>query len=167
MKGRILGIKKTYILSAILLLTSIICIVGSVLSVFIYKLDYLWFFIFCLCAGVYQFIKGILFKLDSAFYFGISLIGVGITGFYGTFQYIYQSVLYILSFSSASFFTFVYFRQKFHLYLSILLYFITIITFLFKIKIFTIVIFVALIVVSVLIFILSFTMASKNSRKRS
>lgn len=169
MQGRIFGIKKSYILIGLLVLLSSIFLATTLLTILVFNLYYLWFFIFCLCCGLYQFAKGILFKFDSCFYFGVLLLFVGGIGFYVTFsgENYFQSVYYILAFASASYFTFVFFNQKFQLYIAILLYFATLFWFLAKIKIISIPIFLALILTSVLLFILIYTFFAWISRKRS
>ena len=163
MEGRIFGIKKSYILTAFFAISVALFVSLSLLSIFVYKLDFMWFFIFCLCTGGYQLLKGVLFKFDSAFFFGVLLLFIGGSGVYAFFmkQSYFQSVYYILSFSSASYFTYAFFDQKFHLYLSILLYFATILWFLTKIKIISVLIFVAILLSSVLIFIVGYTLLVK------
>lgn len=167
MRGRIFGIKKSYILTTALVLLVALFVAFTLLTTLVYQLYYLWFFIFCLCCGIYQFLKGILFRFDSAFYFGVLLLSVGGVGFFTTFSQFafYQSVLYILCFAIASYFTFVFFSQKFHLYLSLMLYFVTLFWFFVKIKVISIAIFVAILSASVLIFIVVYTLIIRFGKK--
>lgn len=169
MRGRIFGIKKSYILIAtfVLLVTAFLSL--TLLTILLFNQYYVWFFILCACCGVYQLLKGTLFHFDSAFYFGILLLSIAGTGFYSTYGNSYfQSLYYILDFSIASYLTFVFFGQKFQLYLAILLYFVAISWLFFKIKFISIGIFVALTCASVVIFILYYSFVNwRVGKKRS
>lgn len=167
MRGRILGIKKSYILIAALVLLAVTFLTLTLLTILLFKQYYIWFFILCACCGVYQLLKGTLFRFDSAFYFGILLLSVAGTGFYCTYCNSYfQSLYYILDFAIASYFTFVFFGQKFQLYLGILLYFVALFWLFFKIKFISIGIFVALTCISVVIFILYYSLVNRWAKKK-
>lgn len=168
MRGRIFGIKKSYILLSLLVFVCAVFLSTSLVSIFVFNLYYLWFFIFCLCCGVFQLVKGILFRFDSCFYFGVLLLLVGGIGFYTTFSgdVYFQSVYYILAFAIASYFTYVFFNQKFQLYLSILLYFADLIWLFVKIKFISLGIFLALLFTSVLLFILIYTIINMLSKRK-
>ncbi len=168
MRGRILGIKKSYILLSLLVLVCAVFLSTSLVSIFVFDLYYLWFFIFCLCCGLFQFVKGILFRFDSCFYFGVLLLLVGGVGFYTTFSGFayFQSVYYILAFMIASYLTYVFFNQKFQLYLSILLYFVDLTWLFVKIKFISVSIFVALLITSVILFILIYTLINILSKRK-
>ena len=169
MRGRIFGIKKSYILTSAFVLLAAAFLALTLLTILLFKQYYLWFFIFCACCGGYQLLKGVLFHFDSAFYFGILLLSVAGTGFYSTFfNGYFQSLYYILDFAIASYLTFVFFGQKFQLYLAILLYFVALFWLFFKIKFISIGIFVALTCASVVIFILYYSLVNWFvGRKRS
>lgn len=168
MQGRILGVKKSYILTSMMVVLSATFVALTLVSILLFNMYYLWFFIFCACCGLYQFLKGVLFKFDSAFFFGVLLICIAGVGFYVQFsgkQY-FESVFYILAFAVASYLTFIFFQQKFHLYFSIMLYFVSFEWLLTKIKVLSIPIFVAICVASVIIFILCYTLVNKHFAKR-
>lgn len=169
MQGRILGIKKTSILTFVFVLSCAITIALSLLTIFLYKNYYLWFFIFCLSFGFFELIKGLLFKFDSAFYFGILLLSIGGVGLWTNLsgKTYFQSVSYILCFAMASYFTFALFNQKFQLYLSLLLYFACILWFLVKINILSWGIFLAIMLAIVLIFILIYSLVQRYLNKNT
>lgn len=163
MRGRILGIKKSYILAAVLALSSALFLFSTLVSVLVFHLDFLWFYLFCLCAGIYQLCKAALFKLDSALYVGTLLFTISIAGIYSFALNLWNffPVLLLSSFFFASFVTFALFSQKFHLYFSILLLFIAISLFFMKINIISSAFFVALTVANVLIFVIGYTLLQK------
>ena len=138
MRGRIFGIKKSFILTSVFVALAAGFIALCPITIFLLGFKTLWFFILCGCCGIYQILKGAMFKFDSAFYFGTLLLGICATGFYTQFSGIstFEAVYYILSFAAASYLTYVFFGQKFHLYLSILLYFNAFSWLLTKIKLF-------------------------------
>ena len=168
MRGRILGIKKSYILSTAFVILSAAFLSLTPITIFVFSYNYLWFFIFCACCGLYQIFKGMLFHFDSAFYFGVLLLCVAGVGFYTQFsgQSTFQEVYYILSFAVASYLTFVFFGQKFQFYLAVLLYFNAFSWLLVKIKVLQTPIFVAICVTSVIIFILYYSLINKIVGKR-
>ena len=168
MQVRIFGVKKSLILTSLFVVLCAGFISTSLLTILLYKNYYLWFFIFCLSCGFYQLAKGVMFRFDSALYFGILLLSIGGVGFYTIFSGNgrFQSVFYILSFASASYFTYLAFNQKFQLFLAILIYFACIMWLLVKINIFSVEIFVAITVASVIIFILSYTALQMFNKKR-
>lgn len=169
MRGRILGVKKSYILLSLLILLIATFLSTSLVCIFVFELYFLWFFIFCLACGLFQFVKGILFRFDSCFYFGVLLLMIGGIGFYTTFSgnVYFQSVYYILAFACASYFTFVFFNQKFQLYLAFLLYFVDLSWLFVKIKFISLGIFLALLLTGVLLFILIYTLLNILSNKKN
>ena len=170
MRGRILGIKKSYICTTAFILLSAAFLSLTPVTILVFGYNTLWFYIFCACCGVYQLLKGVLFQFDSAFYFGVLLSGVAGVGFYVQFSgsVYFQSLYYILSFAVASYLAYVFFNQRFQLYLGILLYFVSFAWLLFKIKIISIGIFVALTALGVVIFILYYSLVNKLvGKKRS
>ena len=127
MKGRIFGIKKSFFLwvSAIILFLLFLTL-DIVLALFL-KIPVLWFYSFCLCLGIYELIKSILFRLDSAVYSGslLSLIGTSGFVFWLTNTSHFALVYILVAFSLSSFITFILCKQTFHLILSYSLFFVS------------------------------------------
>lgn len=168
MRGRILGIKKTTILSISFYLAFILFITATLLSIFLYYNYAIWFFFFCLFAGIHLLIKALLFRLDSSCYFGFLLFFLGIAGILiQIFQYFYlQSVFYVLAFALASFFTFCIFSQYFQGWLALIISLSDLAWFFYKINLITIWIFIAILCAGVLLFMLKYLIKS-YTRKRS
>lgn len=157
MRGRIFGIKKTTILKCSFILFWILSFAGIALSIWLFHDEKLWFFFFTLFQGLYLALKGSFFNLDSALYFGLSLVFVGISGIIVTFVQDVQPFafsFYFFSFALASFFIGIKFKQKYQIILAFLLFFVTADIILFKLKVFPLPIFLAIIGGVVLLFIL-------------
>lgn len=148
MSGYFYGIKKTHILRILLVLLSICFVVMSILSFTVFEKPALFFYAFCLSVGLFQVSKGLLFRLDSSFYLGTLLNFIGAFGFcfYLTSQTQF-AVFYIFSaFLIASFMTFLFFRQTFHLIVSYSIFFVNIFGLLLSKNLITLPIFIAFIV---------------------
>lgn len=167
MEGRVFKIKKTTILSVSFYLAFVLFLLFTLLSIFLFKNYYLWFFFFSLFVGGHLLIKSGLFRLDSSCYFGSVLFWIGVFGIIvnSLGLYLMQSVYYILAFSFASFTTFCFFRQRFHLLLSLILIIIDIAWFCYKIKLIALPIFIAILVTCVLSFAMRYLIS--NIFKRS
>ncbi len=167
MEGRIFKIKKTTILSVSFHMTFLLFALFTLLSIFLFKNNYLWFFFFCLFIGGHLLIKSSLFRLDSSCYFGSVLFWVGVMGLLvnSLGLYFFQSVYYILAFSFASFTTFCFFRQRFHLLLSLILFIIDIAWFCYKVKLIALWVFIMVLVTCVLSFVIRYLIS--NVFKRS
>ncbi len=158
MQGRVLGLKKTLILSISFYLSLLAITVSSTLSIVLMKNYYAWFFFLCLFAGSHLLIKSILFRLDSCCYFGFILLLVGAFGLIVHLMGImkFASVYYILAFSFASFATYCFYLQRFHLYLFLILLAVDIAWFFYKINFISLYIFIAILGAGVLLFILKY-----------
>ena len=125
MRGRIFGIKKTTILKCSFILFWLLSFAGIALSIWLFHDEKLWFFFFALFQGLYLALKGSFFNLDSALYFGLSLVFVGISGIIVTFVQDVQPFafsFYFFSFALASFFIGIKFKQKYQIILAFLLF---------------------------------------------
>ena len=148
MKGRFLGVKKTWILRSIAVVNLLIFVGLVCLSVLQLKIPSLWFYSFCLCVGAYELAKGLMFKFDSAFYFGVLLLNIGFSGFIfflldlRSYAIFFIAVAFIL----ASILTFLVYHQKFHLILAYSLTFLTLYGFLLRKNLITTPIFIAFVV---------------------
>lgn len=132
MRGKLIGLKKTWLLKIIALIY-LLLFVGLVCFCTLYlKIPNLWFYSFCFCIGIYELSKGFFFQLDSSVYFGALLTNIGISGFcFYLLELRTFAVLFIsLSFILASMFTFFFCKQKFHLILAYSLSFVTLYGFL-------------------------------------
>ena len=145
MNGRFLGVKKTWLLRGIAVVNLLIFAGLVCLCVLYLKIPSLWFYSFCLCVGAYELAKGLMFKFDSAFYFGVLLINIGISGFdfflldLRSYAIFFIAVAFIL----ASVSTFLVYHQKFHLILAYSLTFLTLYGFLLRKNLITTPIFIA------------------------
>ncbi len=131
-RGKIIGLKKTWLLRFIALLCLMLFVGLVCVCVLQLKIPNLWFYSFCISIGIYELARGFLFRFDSSIYFGSLLSNIGISGFlFYLLKLRYFTVLFIsLSFILASLFTFCICKQKFHLVLSFSLSFVTIYGFL-------------------------------------
>lgn len=140
MRGRIGNIKKSHILNAILTSFSLVYLVFIILNIVMFS-EYktIWFYAFCVLAGLYEIVKSRFFKLDSAFYFGSVIFLVGISGFLYTLTPTIQflSVYLLSAFALASLLTFIVCGQKFHLIIFYSLFFFLIFQILYKINLIT------------------------------
>ncbi len=117
MKGRFAGIKKTYLLRGAASFAFVLFVVGTILSVSLFKIPSLWFFSFCVAIGYFELAKGMLFKLDSSFYLGTLTFLIGVSGFaFLTTNTVDYSPFYIsAAFIISSIAAFVVCKQRFHL----------------------------------------------------
>lgn len=156
MRGRINGIKKTYILRGLLVSLSLIFLIFLFLDIFILPKKTLWFYCFSFLLGIYEISKSRLFKLDSGFYLGNFLFFLGVSGFIFTltktanFWYLYL----IFDFFLASFFTFIVCGQYFHLIFDYSLFFLLVFSTFYTFSIITLPIFIAFLVAFLVLFIL-------------
>ena len=156
MRSRFLSIKKSNWLIISAVLNLVIFLSLSIVCFVVLKLYNAWFFLFCINVGCHLILKGLLFKFDSSFYFGTVLLLVGALYFYSLgldILHLYP-VFILLSFSFASFITFLIFRQPFQLFLSLSLIFVTLGLLLFLLNLISVWIFLAITSASVLLFIL-------------
>ena len=146
MRGRIFGVKKTTIMSISFYLAFLLIITSTLLSVFLLKNNFVWFFFLCLFCGLHLLVKAVLFHADSSCYFGSILFFIGgfglIVHFCGLFYF--ASVFYISAFALSSFFTFLFFKQVFHLWIAIAIIVSDIAWFFYKINLLPLWIFVAI-----------------------
>ena len=167
MRGRINGIKKTYILR-FLSVALILLFIGFIfLNIFVLPFPTLWFFAFSFLLGIFEVSKSRLFKLDSGFYLGSLLIFIGISGFIFTltktneFWYLYLMFDFFLS----SFLTFLVCGQYFHLIFDFSLLFVLIFTTLYTFSFITLPIFIAFLLSFLLLFILIILLNFKRREK--
>lgn len=158
MRSYFLSIKKSNWLLISILLNSFLFIVGSVIAFVVFNNFNAWFFIFCINVGCHLIFKSCLFKFDSGCYFGTILLLIGVFYFYcSIINILYMYIVFVLlSFCVASFVTFYFYKQPFHLFLSLSLLFVTIGLLLFIIKFISLWFFLAIIAVSVILLILKF-----------
>ena len=120
--GRVGKLRKSKILNYSALICFLICLFLDSFSFFYLKIYNLWFYIFCFSVGIYLIMKSFLFTLDSSYYFGSLLFFVGIIGMLCKFFNLANvSVYFIFSFALASIFTFLRFKQFFHLIVGLIL----------------------------------------------
>lgn len=157
MRGRVFGIKKTWFLRGIALFNLLLFVALACVSFLCLKIPNLWFFSLCACIGLYELSKSILFRFDSALYFGALLTNIGANGFvfYLLHQESFAVVFVGISFATASLVTFVLCHQKFHLILAYSISFLTIYSFLLIKNLITPVIFIAFIGAFLIQFIVS------------
>lgn len=155
MRGRILGVKKTTIVSFSFYLTFLFIISSTLLTTLLLKNYFLWFFFLCLFCGTHLLIKAVLFRVDSSCYFGFLLFFIGISGILDSFLHItFVSALYIFSFALASFLTFCFFKEFFQFYLGLALFIIGLAWFFYKIYLLPLWIFLAILTACVLLFVI-------------
>ena len=153
-----LNIKKTTILRSSFIFNMLLVLAFATLS-FVFKGandDY--FFIFLTLLGLHLIIKSALFALDSTCYFGNTLFFIGSFYFYCQFVGLmrYYIAFVLLAFTTASFVTHCFFDRPFHFSLAISLFFVTIFTFMFMIKLISLDFFLAIIGVVVLLLVIRF-----------
>ena len=156
MKGRLFGIKKTYLLRASVIFSIIYFFISTTLFFINFQIFDLWFYNFCISLSIFELTKGFLFKLDSSCYFGFLLLFLGLSGYiYWLTNTIEFSLFYILlSFIFASIITYLKTGQKFHLIFSFSIIFVTIYAFLLKKNFITWSIFIAFVGLFLLLLIL-------------
>lgn len=132
MKGKTLGMKKTWLLRSIALCCLLLFAGLTTFCVVSLKVPNLWFYSFCLCIGIYELSKGLLFRFDSALYFGLLLTSIGASGFVFYLLQLRQYAAFFIatSFVVASVLTFILCHQKFHLILAYSIGFLTLYAFL-------------------------------------
>lgn len=129
MNGRLFTIKKTTWINLSFTISVLIATIGGLLSFFYFNKEYYFFYIFCLCTGMHLILKSFLFRLDSACFLGILLMLIGFFFFYVNYWEIfnYFGIFVLLAFSAASLFVYYFFNQKFHMVISLSLFFVAVI----------------------------------------
>ena len=153
MQGRILGIKKINILITTCVFNACLFISSIFFSIFVLRRSEFWFYFFLIFVGFYLLTKAFLYKSDANCYFGFTLFFLGMFLFlnnYFSFDYLFIAI--VLSFALSSLFTFMFFKQKFHLIYGINFLFWCLIYCLFRQKFFNLVIFFVLLLIFVFIF---------------
>ena len=123
MQGRILGVKKSTILQSCFWVNCALWLFFTLFSIFFWKNYYLWFFIFCFFTGLQQLAKSVLFKLDSACYFGFLLSltgGIGFVCYFVSLQY--KFFYFLAAISLASVFTCLFTKQTLHLFFAVIVF---------------------------------------------
>lgn len=158
MKARVLLIKKSSLLYLSLAVNILLFIIFSLSFCLTLENYNLWFFFFCLFVGAHLINKSLLFKFDSSCFFGAALLLIGLLYFVAYyFQIInFYSVFLLVSFSFASFSTYIFFQQNFQLALSLSLFFVSIGLLLYKIKLISFLIFLAIIGLSMILLIVRY-----------
>lgn len=155
MEGRLLGIKKSIILTftAIFMLFSFITL--SVLSFTTFKKPELWFYSFCLCVGLYEETKSLTLKIDSSCFIGTLLLWIGTVGFLTSYLPIKEFLPLLMTFSvaAASLTTFVFYKQKYHIIFAFMIMFVSFYWFLLIKKLISLNIFIAFVTSFLLLFI--------------
>ncbi len=153
MRSKIAGVKKINILRWTVIVNSILFISSIFISIFVLNVPKLWFYFFCFFAGEYLLIKSYLYKTDSNFYLGFVLVFLGLfltCNHYLAFTSLFNAI--VNSFTLASFFTFAFYKQLFHLFLSAVLICCMVLYHFYRQNILNIYIFFALIILIVFIF---------------
>jgi hypothetical protein len=164
-KSRVFGIKKINILKSIVIINAVLFVVSIFVSIFVLKNPKIWFYFFCTFVGFYLLVKSYLYKNDSNCYLGFLLLFVGfLLCFNEFFLIIEEGYMILFSFISASFMTFVFYQQKFHLFLSIILFLILGLLYMLGQNIINIYIFFGLI--SLIIFLFLFIYVKIKIRKK-
>lgn len=123
----------------------VLCVFFILFSIFYIKNYYLWFFVFTFFVGIIMLTKSVLFKVDSACYFGFVLLLLGVSGFCAYFFDLNYKYFYILSaFGAASLLTFFFTHQKFQFFAGVLLTVSATVGFLYSNKIINLAIFLAI-----------------------
>ena len=166
MYGRILGIKKTLFLRGFAVFATLCFVALCLLSVYVFKIPDLWFYGFCLCLGSFEILKSMLFKLDSSFYLGTLVEGIGVVGFIFCFLHTpHLAPFYILlAFISASLLTSLFCGQRFHLIIAFSLSFVGLYAYLLTKSFITPPIFIAFVTAFLVLFILEILLSIKRRR---
>ncbi len=168
MRGRIGNVKKSNILSAVLISFLVIYITFIILNILLFSYyKAIWFYAFCTLTGLYEILKSRFFKLDSAFYFGTAIFLVGVSGFVYTFTNTldYLSIYLLSSFALASMLSFLVCGQKFHLIIFYSLFFVLIFQLLYKLNLITYSISIAICLSFLLLLIVIITVSFLCSKK--
>jgi len=119
-KGYFLGIKKSIVLRISAIVNIIIALFFIIFTSLYFKIYDIWFFIFSICTGNYFILKSILFLSDASCYLGSLLFSIGIIGLLIKFLNLNNSmVLYFLCVSFTSLIVCIFFKQSFHMFLTI------------------------------------------------
>ena len=166
MRGRLFGVKKSYILRAVIILMLLSTIASSLACILVLKIYDLWFFNICLALGIFQMTKAMLFKLDSCLYLGSLLILIGTSGYvFWLTKTLDYAIFYIsLAFAISSIFTFIKCGQKFHLVFAFSTIFVTLFGLLVKKNLITLPIFIAFVGSFLLLLILEITIFFKRRK---
>lgn len=155
MRGRVFGIKKTTILTASFFVNLSLCLFLILFSIFFWQNYFLWFFIFCFFAGLHAIIKSMLFRLDSACYLGFLLCFLGVAGFTVYFLDLpFKYFYFMMAAALASFVSFLFTKQKFHIFLGILLFASGLLSFLYCINVLNLAVFLSIYLLFLFIFVL-------------
>ena len=158
MRGRFLSIKKTTILRLSFILSMIIYATLTIFTMTTKSIENAWFYYFCILIGLFLITKSCLFRLDSSCYFGCILLFIGSFYFLAisySIEYLF-SVYVLLAFSLSSFSTYIFFNQPFQFYISLSLFFASVLTFIFILGIISLGFFLALIALVVLLLCCSY-----------
>lgn len=153
MRSKIAGVKKINILRWTVSVNTLLFVASIFVSIFVLNVPEFWFYFFCFFVGEYMLIKSYLYKTDSNFYLGFVLLFIGV--FLGTnYFFEFTSLFYVIvsSFLLASFFTFVRYKQLFHLFICLILLVCMCLYYFYRQKMLNIYIFFALIILIVFIF---------------
>ena len=155
MRGRVLNIKKTTLLMLSFILQTLLFLCLSTITIFVWKQENLYLFVFMLCVGIHLIFKSLLFRLDSACYFGIVLFCLGIFYFYCFYLKIlpFYVVFVLISLAIASLVCGMFFSQPLHYTFVVFCIFLVIGVLLFLIKNISLIVFLAIVVVSVLLLV--------------
>ncbi len=158
MNGRFLKIKKTTLLKLSFIINIILFIFSNIVFNIFYYIPNIWFYSFCFFIGNYLLIKSILFKLDSACYFGILLFLLGtfylLVFFNNTL--VFYPIYICLAFLCASFFTFYFYKQSFQFFLAISLFFVMMGALLYMLNLISLLFFLAILCVIVLLLLVRY-----------
>ena len=157
MNGRFMGIKKSIILHVTALIMFFSFIAFLFLSIFIFKKSELWFFFFCIFTGIFELVRGFLFRIDNSTYLGLTLSSIGAVGLVAflTNSVEYLSLLIPSCFCFSSVSTYIIYKQKFHLILAFSICFVTIYGFLLLKKLITFNIFIAFTVTFLILLVIA------------
>ena len=164
MKGRVMGFKKTWFLRSIALCCALLFVGLTCFAFLKLKIPNLWFYSFCLGVGIYELSKGLLFRFDSALYFGLLMTNIGASGyiFYLCNLREYAVFFIAISFIIASILTFVLCQQRFHLILAYSITFLSLYGFLFAKKLISTPILIAFILLFLIQLVVSITLNIKK-----
>lgn len=166
MNGRLLGIKKTFLLRACALLFLWGFLAYIFVCIFVLKNPVLWFFGFCLFLGVFEIIKSTLFCLDSSLYLGSLITSIGIVGFIFSYTPTAMYAAYYIAgaFIIASLVTYTFCGQRFHLIIAFIIQFLTIYSLLLTKNFISVPIFIAFIVPFLILLIVEILLNIKRRR---
>jgi len=153
MQSRLWGIKKINILIFVCVFNASLFFSSIFFSLFVLEKPDCWFYFFLFFVGLYLLTKSFLYKSDANCYFGFSLFFLGIFLFLNSLFYLdFLFIAIVLAFALSSVFTFIFFRQFFHLIYGLNFFFWCASYYLFRQNFFNLAIFFALIIIFVFIF---------------